>query len=191
MSVGTRRVASSCRPMSIDDRVGRSEEALEQHRPLEEAVERVVGGEADARRAPAGNGPRRCARCGRPSALASAAVRAFGSSPAAPSVASSASTATSASASRCRTAWNDAIGRPNCTRSSACVAGERRASSGSRPRSGVRPRAGRARRPLPTPSARATARRRRRPLCAPARGSPPAGSMPRTGAELDGRRRDA
>ena len=28
--------------------------------------------------------------------------------------------ATSVSASRCRTAWNDAIGLPNCTRSSAC-----------------------------------------------------------------------
>ncbi len=40
---------------------------------------------------------------------------------AAPSVASRASTATSASASRWRTAWNDAIGRPNWTRSSAWV----------------------------------------------------------------------
>ena len=43
-----------------------------------------------------------------------------GSSSATCRVASAPSIATSVSASRCRIAWKPAIGRPNCTRSSAC-----------------------------------------------------------------------
>ena len=47
MSVGTRRAASSS-PAEVDrDVVGGSEQPIERHRPLEKAVERVVGGEAD------------------------------------------------------------------------------------------------------------------------------------------------
>ena len=120
MSVGTVRAASSEWPTSSDDLVGRSEHAFEGQGPLQVAVERVIGGEADAGEhllAVRGDGAGRASgdglreRGGDRTRLV-ATRRA--------SAASSASTATSASASRCRTAWNCAIGRPNCSRSSAC-----------------------------------------------------------------------
>ena len=98
------------------DLVGRSEDSFERHGPLQQPVKRMIGREADAgehllavrgdraRGAPrdrlrerGGDGVRFVARRGEGRVEAS--------------------TATSASASRWRTAWKWAIGRPNCTRS--------------------------------------------------------------------------
>ncbi len=90
-------------------------------------------------------------------ALARAAVIGPGSSTRPSRVASSASIATSASARRCRTAWNRAIGRPNCIRSTACV----RASSSIGPAGAGDlvgdSRADRRRPPRPRPRRRASA----------------------------------
>ena len=88
--------------------------------PPDVAVERVLGGEADAGQHLLGSGGPRCGRRARRGPWRAPRRAADGSSHAAASAASAASIATRLSASRWRTAWNWAIGRPNWMRSSAC-----------------------------------------------------------------------
>ena len=182
MRSAPRRVGEQLRARGRRDLVGRSEQAFEQHRPLEEAVERVVGGEADAGEhllAVGRDGPRGAAG-GRLRERRGQRVRLVaGRAPA------------SRRAPRPRRARRRAGGeRPGTTRSAgrtapaptrACARG--RASPGSRQRSGARPRAGRARRPTPTRRRRALVDGRGRARRA-RRGSRRRDRCPRTGARV-------
>ena len=177
-------MASSSRPMVGDDVVAGPEDPFERHRALQEAVERVLRREADAREHLLAVRRRRV-RAVRPAiAFASAAVSGFGSSHAAASAASSVSTATSASASRWRTAWKLRDRATELHPFERVRHARGRASCGTRPRSGARPRGAR---PRP-PAAHAVASMRRRQVrrCArrARRGTRPSGSMPRTGTTL-------
>ena len=100
-----------------------AQQLVEQDRPPHKEVQRVLGGEADAGQHLL-TVPRHGAGLDRPAkALAMPAVTGEGSSQTASRSAAAASRATrlSPGARRWRTALKEAMGRPNCTRSSACV----------------------------------------------------------------------
>ena len=161
-----------------------AEEAFEHHRALEEAVERVVGREADAGEhllAVRGDGPRG-APGGRLGERGGHRVRLVAGRGRAS--ASSASTATSASASRWRTAWNArdrAAELHPLERVRAREVEHRPARAGDL----VRDRAP-AGRDAPLPRRGVDRRRRVPPSCSTRTvWKPASGSMPRTGAHVD------
>ena len=95
-----------------------AEQTVEHERALHVAMQVVLGGEADAAEhllAVLGRGQR-----GLPGRRLGQQRRQVVVVRPANSVASAPSMATRVSASRCRTAWNDAMGLPNWTRSTAC-----------------------------------------------------------------------
>ena len=98
-----------------------AEQPVQDQRPLDVTMQLVLGGEADTAQhllaVPRG-GQRRLA--GRGLAEQASSSRRVSASQRPRRVASAPSMATSVSASRCRIAWNEAMGRPNCTRSTAC-----------------------------------------------------------------------
>ena len=105
-------------------RAGGAEQLVEHEDPADVAVQGVLGGEADA-------GQHLLAVAGRGAGAAAGERlghgRRSGRDPSARrrrAAASAVSMATSVSASRWRTAWNEAIGRPNWIRSRACCAGQ-------------------------------------------------------------------